>query len=131
MESPRLFARWACRSATGRSRRLLLALARPTAGRAEIFGLDAQRDAVAIHRRLAYVPGETMLWPSLTGAETLHLLGRVHGHVAPYRGPGSVVGLSPDGTWVIHGTPSGHEFGVAGLTLAPSGLGRSRSAGFV
>jgi ABC-2 type transport system ATP-binding protein len=61
--------------------RLLLALARPTAGRAEIFGLDVQRDAVAVHRRLAYVPGETTLWPSLTGAETLHLLGRVHGRV--------------------------------------------------
>jgi ABC-2 type transport system ATP-binding protein len=59
--------------------RLLLAFARPTAGRAELFGLDAQRDAVAVHRRLAYVPGEATLWPALTGAETLHLLGRVHG----------------------------------------------------
>jgi len=61
--------------------RLLLGLARPTAGRAEIFGLDAQRDAVAAHRRLAYVPGEATLWPALTGAETLHLLGRVQGRV--------------------------------------------------
>ena len=59
--------------------RLLLDLARPSAGRAEIFGLDAQRQAVAVHRRVAYVPGEATLWPSLTGAETLHLLGRVHG----------------------------------------------------
>jgi ABC-2 type transport system ATP-binding protein len=61
--------------------RLLLDLARPTAGRAEIFGLDTQRDAVAVHRRVAYVPGEATLWPSLTGSETLHLLGRVHGQV--------------------------------------------------
>src|SRR5437867_3898592 len=61
--------------------RLLLDLARPSAGRAEIFGLDTQRDAVAVHRRAAYVPGEATLWPSLTGAETLHLLGRVHGEV--------------------------------------------------
>jgi polyether ionophore transport system ATP-binding protein len=61
--------------------RLLLGLARPTAGRAEIFGLDCQRQTVAAHRRLAYVPGEASLWPSLTGAETLHLLGRVHGQV--------------------------------------------------
>src|SRR6516165_8318365 len=61
--------------------RLLLALARPSAGRAEIFGLDAARDAVTVHRRLAYVPGEANLWPSLTGAETLHLLGRVQGQV--------------------------------------------------
>jgi ABC-2 type transport system ATP-binding protein len=61
--------------------RLLLDLARPSAGRAEIFGLDTQRDAQAVHRRVAYVPAEAALWPSLTGAETLHLLGRVHGLV--------------------------------------------------
>ena len=61
--------------------RLLLGLLRPTSGRAEIFGLDCQRQIVETHRRLAYVPGEANLWPSLTGAETLHLLGRVHGRV--------------------------------------------------
>ncbi len=59
--------------------RLLLGLLRPTSGRAEIFGLDVQRDTVAAHRRLAYVAGETSIWPSLTGQETLHLLGRVQG----------------------------------------------------
>jgi ABC-2 type transport system ATP-binding protein len=61
--------------------RLLLGMLRPTSGRAEIFGLDAQKDTVAAHRRLAYVGGETSLWPSLTGAETLHLLARVQGQV--------------------------------------------------
>ncbi len=61
--------------------RLLLGLVRPTAGHAEIFGLDCQRQVVEAHRRLAYVPGEANLWPSLTGAETLHLLGRVQGQV--------------------------------------------------
>jgi ABC-2 type transport system ATP-binding protein len=61
--------------------RLLLGLIRPTSGTARAFGLDCRRDAVAIHRRLAYVGGETSLWPRLTGAETLHLLGRVQGHV--------------------------------------------------
>lgn len=61
--------------------RLLLGLTRPTAGRAEIFGLDCQRQVVEAHRRLAYVAGEASLWPSLTGAETLHLLGRVQGRV--------------------------------------------------
>jgi ABC-2 type transport system ATP-binding protein len=66
--------------------RLVLGLLRPTTGRAEIFGLDSQRRAVEAHRRLAYVPGETSLWPGLTGAETLHLLGEVHGAVdAAYR----------------------------------------------
>jgi ABC-2 type transport system ATP-binding protein len=66
--------------------RLLLGLARPTAGRVEIFGLDSRRQTVATHRRLAYVPGEANLWPGLTGAETLHLLGQVQGQIdAGYR----------------------------------------------
>ena len=63
--------------------RLLLAFLRPTAGRAEIFGLDTQRDTVAAHRRIGYVGGETSLWPSLTGRETLHLFGQVDGRVDP------------------------------------------------
>jgi ABC-2 type transport system ATP-binding protein len=63
--------------------RLLLGLIRPTKGRAEIFGLDCQREAVEAHRRLAYVAGEASLWPALTGGETLHLLGRVQGRVDP------------------------------------------------
>jgi ABC-2 type transport system ATP-binding protein len=61
--------------------RLLLAMARPSAGRAEIFGLDCHRRSVEAHRHLTYVPGEANLWPALTGAETLHLLGQVHGEV--------------------------------------------------
>ena len=61
--------------------RLLLGLIRASAGRAEIFGVDCQRRPVEAHRRIAYVPGEANLWPSLTGAETLHLLGRVQGEV--------------------------------------------------
>lgn len=66
--------------------RLLLGLLMPSGGRAEIFGLDAHRDTVEAHRRLAYVAGEANLWPALTGEETLHLLGRVHGQVdAAYR----------------------------------------------
>ena len=66
--------------------RLLLGLISPTAGSATIFGLDVSRDAPAIHRRLAYCPGDANLWPGLTGAETLALLGRVHGRVdEPYR----------------------------------------------
>jgi len=61
--------------------RLLLGLIRPSAGRGEIFGLDCQHQAVQAHRRLSYVAGEANLWPSLTGAETLHLLGRIQGRV--------------------------------------------------
>jgi ABC-2 type transport system ATP-binding protein len=61
--------------------RLLLGLIEPTEGRGEIFDLDCQHRTVETHRRLAFVPGEASLWPSLTGAETLHLLGRVQGRV--------------------------------------------------
>lgn len=61
--------------------RLLLGLIKPTSGRAEIFGIDSQRDKVGAHQRLAYIPGEATFWPSLTGTETLHLLGQVHGSV--------------------------------------------------
>ncbi len=60
---------------------LLLGLMRPTFGSARIFGLDAGRDAPTLHRRLAYVPSESELWPSLTGAEVLEFLGNLHGSV--------------------------------------------------
>ena len=55
--------------------RLLLGLARPTAGRSWVFDTDAG-DVAAAHRLLAYVPADVALWPQLTGAETLELLGR-------------------------------------------------------
>jgi len=56
--------------------RLLLGFLRATSGRALIFGTDAA-DAVAAHRHLAYVPADVALWPNLTGAETLALLGNL------------------------------------------------------
>jgi polyether ionophore transport system ATP-binding protein len=59
--------------------RLLLGLLRPTAGRAELFGVDAWRDPVTAHRRMAYVSAEPSLWPAMTGAETLEFLARVRG----------------------------------------------------
>lgn len=61
--------------------RLLLGLHRPTHGIARLFGVDAWGDPVEAHRRVAYVPGEPFLWPSLTGAETLEFLARLHGGV--------------------------------------------------
>ncbi|HTU78502.1 MAG TPA: ABC transporter ATP-binding protein [Solirubrobacteraceae bacterium] len=59
--------------------RLLLGLHRPTDGRAQLLGVDAWGDPVSAHRRVAYVAGEPFLWPSLTGAETLVFLARLHG----------------------------------------------------
>ncbi|KHD77286.1 ABC transporter ATP-binding protein [Actinoplanes utahensis] len=55
--------------------RLLLGLARPTAGQAWIFGVAAS-DVVRAHSQLAYVPADVALWPQLTGAEILHLQAR-------------------------------------------------------
>jgi ABC-2 type transport system ATP-binding protein len=59
--------------------RLLLGLHRPTAGHAELFGVDAWRDPVTAHRRTAYVAGEPYLWPALTSAETFEYLAQLHG----------------------------------------------------
>jgi polyether ionophore transport system ATP-binding protein len=59
--------------------RVLLGLHRASGGEAELFGIDAWRDPVAAHRRVAYVAGEPLLWPSLTSAETFEFLARVRG----------------------------------------------------
>ncbi len=59
--------------------RLLLGLHHPSGGRATLFGIDCWEDPVAAHQCVAYVAGEPFLWPSMTGAETLEFLGRLHG----------------------------------------------------
>jgi ABC-2 type transport system ATP-binding protein len=59
--------------------RILLGLLRADAGRVELLGGDPWSDAVELHRRLAYVPGDVSLWPKLTGGETIDLLGRMRG----------------------------------------------------
>src|SRR3974377_288907 len=59
--------------------RLLLGLHRPSAGRAEIFGLDAWSEPVAAPRRLRSGAGAPCLGPSLTSAETFELLARLRG----------------------------------------------------
>ena len=57
--------------------RSLLGLLRTDGGSASVFGLDPWRDAVPIHRRLAYVPGDVALWPNLSGGETIDMLLRM------------------------------------------------------
>jgi ABC-2 type transport system ATP-binding protein len=59
--------------------RVLLGLLRPDAGEVALLGGDPWRDAVKLHRRLAYVPGEVSLWPNLTGGEVIDLFGRLRG----------------------------------------------------
>jgi ABC-2 type transport system ATP-binding protein len=61
--------------------RILLGLLRADAGRVRLLGGDPWRDAVALHRRLAYVPGDVALWPELTGGEVIDLLGRLRGRI--------------------------------------------------
>jgi len=53
--------------------RVLLGILQATAGNAKVFGLDAWKNAVEIHKRIAYVPGDVNLWPNLTGGEVIDL----------------------------------------------------------
>lgn len=59
--------------------RILLGLLRADAGNVSLLAGDPWRDAVALHRRLAYVPGEVSLWPNLSGGEIIDLLCRLRG----------------------------------------------------
>ncbi|MGI5520588.1 ATP-binding cassette domain-containing protein [Micromonospora sp. CA-259024] len=59
--------------------RILLGLLRRDSGDAQVLGADPWRDAVRLHRRLAYVPGDVNLWPNLTGGEAIDLLGQLRG----------------------------------------------------
>lgn len=59
--------------------RVLLGLLRATSGSAQIFARDVWKDAVEIHRNLAYVPGDVNLWPNLTGGEVIDLFIKLRG----------------------------------------------------
>jgi ABC-2 type transport system ATP-binding protein len=61
--------------------RLLLGLIKPSEGNVQIFGKDATKHPADIHANIAYVPGETSYWPSMSGAETLKFLANLHGSI--------------------------------------------------
>src|SRR5262245_17791189 len=65
--------------------RVLLGLLRADRGDVQLLGSDPWHDAVALHRRLAYVPGDVTLWPKLSGGEVIDLLGRLRGDLDPRR----------------------------------------------
>jgi len=65
--------------------RVLLGLARATGGSATLFGRDPWQDAVELHRRVAYVPGDVSLWPNLSGGEAIDLISRLRGATADAR----------------------------------------------
>ena len=59
--------------------RVLLGLLKADGGTARLFGQDPWDEAVRLHRRLAYVPGDVELWPNLTGGEAIDLFARLRG----------------------------------------------------
>jgi ABC-2 type transport system ATP-binding protein len=59
--------------------RVLLGLLRADSGTARLFGGDVWRDAVELHKRITYVPGDVSLWPNLTGGECIDYLARLNG----------------------------------------------------
>lgn len=65
--------------------RILLGLLRKSSGEAKLLGGDPWQDAVALHRRLVYVPGDVTLWPNLTGGEVIDFLGSLQGKINPSR----------------------------------------------
>lgn len=69
--------------------RVLLGLLRAGGGTARLLGKNPWQDAVELHRRLAYVPGDVTLWRNLSGGEVIDLLGRLRGGWTPRAGPSS------------------------------------------
>ncbi|OHV04213.1 ABC transporter ATP-binding protein [Mycobacterium talmoniae] len=65
--------------------RILLGLVKADGGTVRLLGGDPWTDAVALHRQIAYVPGDVMLWPNLTGGETIDLLARLRGGIDEQR----------------------------------------------
>jgi ABC-2 type transport system ATP-binding protein len=59
--------------------RLLLDFIRPSSGRADVLGLDTRRDAIAIRRRIGYLPGDLRLYERLTGRQLLEYFGALRG----------------------------------------------------
>lgn len=65
--------------------RVLLGLLKKTRGTATLFGKDPWKDAVELHKKLAYVPGDVSFWPNLTGGEIIDILGRLRGGLGEER----------------------------------------------
>jgi len=59
--------------------RTMLGILKATLGDVKVFGMDAWRDAVEIHKKVAYVPGDVNLWPNLTGGEVIDLFVKLRG----------------------------------------------------
>ncbi|MCB8944876.1 MAG: ABC transporter ATP-binding protein [Ardenticatenaceae bacterium] len=62
------------------TQRILLDVIRPTRGKATVFGMDCQKDGVAIRQRVGYLPGELSLYPTMRGKQFLDLMNALHGN---------------------------------------------------
>lgn len=93
--------------------RVLLGFIRADSGLARILDADPWRQASAVHGRLAYVPGEVALWPSLTGAEVIALLGKAQGHQDPARVAQLVESFELDTSRKVHTYSKGNRQKVA------------------
>ena len=93
--------------------RILLGLLRADGGTATVLGGDPWRDAVALHRRLAYVPGDVTLWPNLTGGEIIDLLGRLRAGIDPRRRADLIARFDLDPTKQARAYSKGNRVKVA------------------
>jgi len=93
--------------------RILLGLLRQDAGRAALLEGDPWRDAVNLHRRVAYVPDDVTLWPNLTGGEVIDLLSRLRGGVDPARRTSLLERFDLDPTKKARGYSKGNRQKVA------------------
>lgn len=88
--------------------RILLGLAKATSGSARVLGLEPWTQAVDLHRRLAYVPGDVRLWPNLSGGETIDLLSRLRGARRTGRATGTARPASAMRSTSIRARRAGH-----------------------
>ena len=102
--------------------RVLLGLLRADAGEVRLLGGDPWRDAATLHRRLAYVPGDVSLWPTLTGGEVIDLLGRLRGGLDPKRRAGLLERFDLDPTKKARAYSKGNRQKVALIAALASNV---------
>ena len=116
--------------------RILLGLMRADGGTARLLGGDPWADSTALHRRLAYVPGDVTLWPNLSGGEVIDLLGRLRGGLDPKRRDDLLralrAGPAEEGPGLLQGQPAeGRPGRRAGVRCGAARSWTSRPPGWI
>ncbi|OAX74159.1 ABC transporter [Lactiplantibacillus plantarum] len=86
--------------------RILLGILKASAGQATIFGQDVWQDSVAIHKRIAYVPGDVYLWPNLSGGEIIDLFLKLNGGQHTAKTDALIAAFSTDADFYIFDEPT-------------------------